>query len=99
VDKFDRIREAGIDGCNYDLYTDDIVERLQDWDERFGIEVLEVDAPSSITIRLQRLPDDLDAFAAEVEDFCPDIIWQGVGSQEELVEALREEPILALWWD
>jgi hypothetical protein len=47
------------------------------------------------------LPTDqeMKSFAQEMYDFCPDIVEQGSGSIEELIEEIKETKKLALWWD
>lgn len=98
MDKFAAIREAGIDGLNYDLTTDDIIAKLREWDERFGIEVNVADA--SIVVTFETLPEaPFDFVCEEVGEFCIDAITQVVGSDEEAVERLEEERVLILWWD
>lgn len=98
MDKFQAIRDAEIDGINYDLETDDIIERLKAWDALYGVEVVEIEG-DSFTIKFRKLPADLLAFAEEVAEFCPDVVFQGSGSPEELADEIAEEGTLLLWWD
>jgi hypothetical protein len=98
MDKFDAIRAAGIDGLNYDLDTEDIIDRLKLWDDRYGINIAKVQAPS-FTITFTSLPEALQAFADEITEFCPDIVFQGVGDPAALAELLRDTYTLFLWWD
>ncbi|MCK6575988.1 DUF4253 domain-containing protein [Myxococcota bacterium] len=96
--KFDVLREAGFEAGNYDLGTDDIIARLEAWDATHGLELESFDG-SSLTVRLLRLPDDLDAFSEEVYAFCPDIVWQGCETVEALAASIAETSTVFLWWD
>ena len=42
---------------------------------------------------------EMQSFAQEMYEFCPDIVEQGTGSIEELIEEIKETKKLALWWD
>ena len=53
----------------------------------------------TVIAQLKSVPADLDAFAADVYDFCPDIVDQGVGSVDALKTELRKTRLLYLWWD
>ena len=44
-------------------------------------------------------PADMDAFAREVYEFCPDVVEQGVGTVKALADEMRRSGILYLWWD
>lgn len=99
MSKFDPIRAVGIHGLNYDLSTEAIITRLEEWDRRFGVSIESIEA-DACTIRFERLPDDLLAFADdEIGMFCPDVIFQGFDSVEALADDLKRTHTLFLWWD
>ena len=83
------IRECGTNGINCDVETDDIVERLMDWSQRFRFEVTEIDH-ATVKLKLASLPDNLSDFCQEVYEFCPDIIDQGYGCLGEMLEMAEE---------
>lgn len=89
LEKFAELYRLGVNGVNFDLDTDAVVRRLIHWDERYGIHVLEP-GHDRVTVQFERLPDDLDSFAAEIADFCPDIIHQGFGAMDEMIEGYEE---------
>lgn len=93
-DPFDTIRAAEVDPANYDLTTEDVVDQLTQWHQRFGVEIVAADT-ESVVLRFLRLPADLDALTAEIVEFCPDL--------EETFELdtqpLTKSPWLWLWWD
>jgi len=80
------IREAGTSAGNYDLDTDAIVERLTAWQSLCTFRI-----PSAgrdrVEIEFDTLPEDMEAFAKELYDFCPDLVEQGTGCIAELVES------------
>jgi len=92
--QFDCLRIARTDAVNHDLDTDDIIKVLQDYDQRFGIRIYSAET-DSVGFTLLRMPQDLDAFAQELLDFCmdledTDLIKQMITSSGSKVE---------LWWD
>ena len=97
-DKFDILRAAQSNGINHGHTTSSIIERLKVWDESYGIDIWHAET-DTIQLRLERLPTDLDAFAREVYEFCPDIIDQGSGNISDIANYLRAAKSLYLWWD
>ncbi len=89
MSKFDSIRQAGTDGINYDLTNEDIVAKLMAWDEAYGIDIAEVGHDRAL-VTFQTLPDDVMALAAEIYAFCPDVIDQGFGCMDDMVEMMAE---------
>jgi ankyrin repeat protein len=77
-----------------DLSTDDIIAVLQQWHEKYGIEVRDARGDSA-TLEFSSLPDDMDGFFEEVERFCPDITEDKSAFQK----AFGKSKSLQLWWD
>jgi hypothetical protein len=77
-DQFQFLRWIKTNGDNYDVTNSDVVERLRDWDSRYGIEIWEA-AHDLVQMNLLSIPQDLAAFAQEVYEFCPDTVDQGTG--------------------
>lgn len=96
--QLDIVRIAASDAINYGMGTEDLIRKLKQWDDAYGIDIYMADT-DTIQLRLKRLPPDLPAFAKEVYAFCPDIVDQGVGSVEALEQAIRESREVYLWWD
>lgn len=104
TDDLDIVRYLRISAANYDLGTEDIVAKLKDWRTRFSYEIVGAGL-SSVEILFHTLPDDMDAFARELYDFCPDLLDQGYSvviehsfdnlspeQQERVQRVLDEEP-------
>jgi hypothetical protein len=80
------VRIRGTDGANYDISTEDILNRLAAWEQLSAFEV--VGASSDwVALQFGRLPENICAFAEEVCSFCPDSVEQGVGLARE-----RDDP-------
>ena len=96
--QFDILRIAASDAVNYDKGTEDLIKQLQSWDASFGVDIFQAET-DTVQFRLKSMPSDMQSFAQEVYEFCPDIVDQGVGSVEELVEEIRAASAVMLWWD
>lgn len=97
-DPFKIIRLIGTDGINYDLYNNDIVKKLKEWDKQVNFKVAVIDA-ARIHAYMQKLPEDISKFTDEVYKFCPDVIDQGYESMNEMVKDYNNNKYFWLWWD
>lgn len=85
-------------GTNYDLSNRDIVQRLQKWENICCFQILGADF-DWVELQFENLPSDLNTFAEEIYQFCPDTLEQGyVGESlteeanwEDLEKALEEQ--------
>lgn len=82
--KFQELYEKHTNGINCDLDTDDIVQRLEQWDAMYSIEISDVE-DDGLVVKFASLPDDLSEFAKEIYEFCPDIIDQHFGCMDDMV--------------
>lgn len=89
TDKLQAVRDAGTSAVNYDLQAEDILARLEKWDRSLGLEVIEA-GHDRVVLQFDKLPPDVPAFAAELYEFCPDLIDQGFGAIVELIEMSKE---------
>lgn len=96
--QFDILRHARTDAINYDMVTTDLIARLQKYDLQFGIDIYHAET-DTVEFTLKSLPEDVNALAEELYDFCPDMVDQGHGSVEELEDDLRDSQRVCLWWD
>lgn len=67
----------GTNGANYDLDTGAILRRLKEWSQRCELAILGAGF-DWVELRFQTLPINLEEFAEEVYDFCPDTLDQGI---------------------
>ena len=85
-------------GINYALESGDVLNKITNWKEKYGLSIIGCSG-SWVEIKFHRLPDDLDSFAKEVYEFCPDSVDQGLESIKNLKEYIKEMEGLWLWWD
>ena len=96
--QFDILRHARTDACNYELQTEDIIRKLQDYDEQFGIDIFHAES-DLVEFDLKTEPPDPETLAEDLYEFCPDLIDQGVGDLNDLAEELIHTRRISLWWD
>ena len=94
----DILEIAKTDAANYDMGTEDVKAKLAQWHKAYGIDIWQAET-DTIQLRFKRMPSNLKAFAIEVYKFCPDIVDQGVGSESALIQAIKQQKGLYLWWD
>ena len=76
------------------LSTDDMVEILTQWDEKYGVTVSDAKA-DSLAVNFLSLPENLDDFFREILNLCPD----ASENERELLKELTKNKKLFLWWD
>ena len=88
-DPFAAVREAGTSAPNFDLDNDEIIVRLAKWRSLCSFSVKSAEG-DQIEIEFETLPADMDAFARDAYEFCPDLVDQGTGCVHEMIESLEE---------
>ena len=83
--KFLQIYKHRTNGINCDITTADIEKQLTQWDELYGVSISEV-REDRLIIHFENIPSDVTSLAKELYEFCPDIIDQGFGVMDEMVE-------------
>jgi predicted DNA-binding WGR domain protein len=74
---------------------------LRSWEDRWGARVVEIGF-DTLTVSVGIPPRDRQtalALAAEHFAFCPDNIWQGVGTLLAYAASLQQSRIWTFWWD
>ncbi|MFQ3578339.1 MAG: DUF4253 domain-containing protein [Verrucomicrobiia bacterium] len=89
-DPYTLLREKQTQGTNYDLTTEDIIARLEQWSEICSFTITDADA-DSVSLHFTKLPEDLDEFAEDIYDLCPDVVDQGFGVFDEFAEEEEAE--------
>jgi predicted DNA-binding WGR domain protein len=87
--------------ANYDAAPADQSTVLRSWEDRFDAYVVGL-GWDTLVVAVGRPPTDRKAaagIAAEHMAFCPDNIWQGVGTVREYRDALVKAPLWHFWWD
>lgn len=99
-DQFDFLRLQQTNGDNYDISNEKVITKLKDWHRRHPFIIIGA-AYDWVEVKFQVNPEgkELRAFAKEISKFCPDIIEQGSGLIDGLIEEMKETGKLNLWWD
>lgn len=99
-DQFDIIKIQQTNGDNYDISNEMVVSKLKEWHLRYPFTIIGADF-DWVEATFQVIPEgkNLRSFATEMYKFCPDIVEQGSGSINGLMEELKESKKLFLWWD
>jgi hypothetical protein len=97
-DQFKIVELIGTHGINYDLFNQDILQKLKEWHQEvnFKIQIIDEDR---IHAYLLKEPKDYSKFTAEIYEFCPDVIDQGYGSMKEMITDYRTNRYFWLWFD
>ena len=88
-DPFAAIREAETSAPNFDIDNAEIIDHLKQWQSLCSFVVKEA-VGDRIEIEFTTLPNDMDAFARDLYDFCPDVVDQGTGCVHEMLESMEE---------
>jgi hypothetical protein len=92
-DQYEILRLLKVDGVNYDIDTDALIAKLSQWDKLYGLHIYGADM-NTVEVDFDNLPDDLDSFAKEICEFCPDC-----EDPQEISRELKKSETLFLWWD
>jgi hypothetical protein len=98
ADPYEIMRYAGTNGANYDVETNDIIAKYKQWDEAFGITPVSIGA-DFCEAEIINKNIDYKKLAAEVYEFCPDVVEQGAETVERLEHEMKEKARILLWWD
>lgn len=82
----------------YNFPIDSAEARLRQWDHRFGVRIVGVGFDWVWAVFVER-PDDMQAFAREVVEFCPDVLAEEARNAPELAQHMLERNAVHLWWD
>ena len=98
LDPLDAVAAIAPDGANYDIETEHILAWLQHemTQRQFAIVGLRHDL---VALRYAGDLGDVDQLAHSMYAICPDVVDQGTGTVEDLVEQLKESGKVTLWWD
>ncbi len=98
TDQYEILRLMQTNGNSYDITNDDIIEKLREWEKCYPFDIIGANY-EWVEIEFKTLPRDLNAFADEVGEFCPDALEEGATGTEELVKDLKKTKKLLLWWE
>jgi len=98
IDQFDILRIEETDGINYGLENAGVISRLQEWNKQYPFTIVGADL-DWVEAVFVKPPRDMQSFAKEVYEFCPDVVDQGTGTVDVLEKEMKESGTFFLWWD
>ena len=96
-DQYEIIRIMHTDGEEDSIATDEIIDRLKEWEKISSFIITGADN-DWIELEFSRLPADLKSFGEDIYDFSPDAVDEGPGSVEGIVRDLQKTKHLFLSW-
>ena len=97
-DPFDAVSHSKVDAINFGLETEAVVARLRKLDADYGLDLVRAET-DTVEGFITGKNIDWERLAEELNEFCPDVVDQGVGDVGSLVDALKEDGRVYLWWD
>jgi hypothetical protein len=97
-DQFEILRIQGTNGINYDIGNDEVITRLKEWNAIYPLDIIGAGL-DFVEAAFVKAPEDMEAFAGKVYEFCPDVVDQGTGTVKALAAQMRRSGALYLWWD
>ena len=92
------IKLAETNGANYDIETADVIAKLKQWDSTFGLRLVAIGSDFCEGL-IENKNIDYKKLAADVYEFCPDVVDQGTETVELMEKEIREKGSIFLWWD
>jgi hypothetical protein len=96
--QFDLLRIMKIQGNDFQIGNDKIIEWFHKWANQFEYQIVGVGI-DFIMADILKPPKDYDRLAKEIYSMCPDVVDQGTGSVKELAREIEESKLLYFWWD
>jgi hypothetical protein len=96
-DKFDILRTRKTHAYTANLNTEQIIDRLKDWDKRYGLKLIGA-GYDWVKAGLVRTPDDVSRFSREMLEFCPDVLLFKSGTVAQLARDIKAERMIFLQW-
>ena len=94
----DVLRMAESDAINYGFETEDLINKIKEYDEKYGVNVSHAET-DTVVLEFNKLPEDLGELTKDIYEFCPDIVDQGTGEINSIAESLEDTNSIFLWWD
>lgn len=96
--QFDVVKFMETSAPNYDIDNLKVIDKLKDWYKMHEFVLCVIDE-DRIGAKFIELPKDIKSFANAAYEFCPDVIDQGYGDMDKMVNDIRQNSYFWLWWD
>ena len=80
-------------GCEYDIFPKDVINKLKFWQKISNFEIISA-YNTGLNLQFTSLPKDIEDFAQDVYEFCPD-----VQNPKEVIKQITKSKTLYLSWD
>ena len=94
----DILRLSESNAINFSMETEDLIEKLEEYDNEYGISILQAET-DTVVVAFETLPDEFIELAEDIYEFCPDIVDQGSGDINDIIDSLENTNTIFLWWD
>ncbi|WP_226087434.1 DUF4253 domain-containing protein [Mesobacillus sp. S13] len=100
LDQFEILKIQQTNGDNYDISNSSVISELKEWYRNYPFIIIGA-SYDWVEVEFEVLPNgkELNSFAREIAEFCPDLVEQGTGSINDLMEEIKGTRKLSLWWD
>jgi hypothetical protein len=99
-DQFEILKVQQTNGDNYDISNEMVLSKMREWNHRFPFTIVGANFDwVEANFNRSHSGQELKKLAKEIYKFCPDVVDQGTGSIEELIEEMKQTGKLYLWWD
>ena len=98
TDQYEILRIQKTDGINYGITNERLITQLKDWYKKYPFQIIGADM-DWVEIEFNELPQDLDSFVKEVQQFCPDSMGEEMCGFNSIKKELFFRKRLFLWWD
>lgn len=98
ADQFECLQIFETNGINYNLTTEDVIKFFQKWHNYVNFLIVEVHF-DSVLIQLEHLNFDMDEFARESIEFCPDFLAVVEDEQQMKQYVIERNGEVDFWWD
>jgi len=97
-DELEAINWRKTNGINHGHDNKTLLNKFKSWKEKNDFWVLGAGL-DFVYIKFKKRLENVDLFAKEVYEFCPDAIDQGAGNMRTLVQEIKQMNGMFFWWD
>lgn len=100
TNQYEALKIWETNGYNYGISPDDLIAKLQALDAKYNLNLLLISVGfDTCNFLIRNSNVDWDNLAKDVYALCPDVVDQGTGTMEALVDELKTSKQLYFWWD
>jgi hypothetical protein len=97
TDKYEILTQIKTDGIHYKIDNDSLLKIIHAFDEKYGLDLMGAGG-DWCEFAINKVPEDWQAIAQEVNAVCPDVVKQGTGTVKALAREMKKTKRLYFWW-